>query len=136
MSDRLKFRVWDTIYKQWSNKENDDPLFIGNDGLLYWPNTYSDDLISAVEDQGDYVIQQCTGLKDIKGKLIFEGDIVKSSSVLYTIINDEKLAKPYCEIGVVKWNNLSERLSLGVSFGANFCSVIGNIFENPDFLEK
>lgn len=91
-NDRFKFRVWDNDQQEYV-KDYDD----GNDarisitlnegtiaigykdlGNFYTDgdqhNHYQDDIWREVED---YIIEQCTGLKDCKGRLIFEGDIVR-----------------------------------------------------------
>ena len=94
------------------------------------------------------IVEQCTGLKDKNGKLIYEGDIV-------IIIDKSSRKEPF--IGVVEYTNTA-------SFEANcngfymhlhnpktpenvsmiekmFCTslreikVIGNIHENPELLE-
>ena len=68
-------------------------------------------------------VGQFTGLHDKNGKEIYEGDIVTDGVGKYKIIYDLKLAgyQPYC---------------IFRDDPENYCEVIGNIFENPEILEK
>ena len=83
-------------------------------------------------------ICQCTGLKDKNGKLIWENDVVGFWDK-YSTENGQ--AEMDC-IGKVVWDDetlsfqVTNRLSSESYEVLDECSVIGNIFENPELLES
>lgn len=129
MSDRLKFRAFYQgrfIYKSLTdaNYYDKDNKCIGLANTL--PNSLK--------------WEQCTGLRDKNGKLIYEGDIV-IYEVFVSDWSDEK-RKGY---GIVYYDDDQHALGLRTikqtftsSFGLNKLiseiEVIGNIHENPEFL--
>ena len=74
-------------------------------------------------------ICQCTGLKDKNGKLIWENDILNSGNLVVTW--REELAS-YC---LTKKGWMYQHF-FGEAVDACDCEVIGNIFDNPELLEK
>ena len=70
-NDNRKFRVWD---KQEKKYINDSFFLLDSNGDLYIFIAGTLHLLNESEKER-YVIEFCTGLRDKKGKLIFEGDI-------------------------------------------------------------
>lgn len=118
MQDRFKFRAW--VYP----KEYQEGYF-----------TYFDIYdVANIEDDDTNVVQQCTGLKDNTGKLIYEGDIVKFSSIYGHGIFKIKWSDELATFGYEdKDTDFSE---LGRLYQeAAYVEIIGNIYENPELLE-
>lgn len=83
------------------------------------------------------IIEQCTGLKDKNGLLIYEGDIVKITGDVLTIdpkYMDRLFKVIWADIGFC-FEMLNENDGLG------FCEcweyeIVGNLHENPELLER
>lgn len=85
-------------------------------------------------DNKRYDVEQFTGLIDVNGKDIYEGDIIKSSY---------KYAQPKISQIIIEDGNsyiLGEDLATGnemlVSDHIGEIEVIGNVHENPELLEE
>lgn len=78
-----------------------------------------------------YESMQYTGLKDIKGKEIYEGDIVKATDILsdtYEIIFDDG-----CYFANRPYNGIELDSASIINYQVE---IIGNIYENPEFMKK
>lgn len=115
MSDRFLFRAWDNINDQWLKI----PIFfldIHNGWLTGFGNNEK-----AIGNR--YTLEQCTGLKDKNGKLIYEGDIVDNGCACsFVIFKDCAFRFSYNEQVIGGW--VSDELE-----------VIGNIHENKELLK-
>ena len=128
MNDRFKFRVWDKANKRYGCFYHD--FYISEDGELHInPNQGGDWLTPAGED---YIKEQCTGLKDKNGKLIYDGDILKSKKfkILCECDGDK-------DTGAVIWNDINGAFqceSFTLMYNAHpsvfdSMEIIGNIHE-------
>ena len=109
----IKFRAWDNLSSKWL--EN---FFIEPDGTIVFKTTGS---------LGDFarevLIMQYTGLKDRLGKEIYEGDIIYREICA-------KDDSAYGEYTIIRWDINCFNIPR-ISW---LYEVIGNIYENPEFL--
>ena len=120
----IKFRVWDAD----STEMVVDGVGIDISGIAYVDNPLTDDSTY----YPDCPIMQNTGLKDKNGAEIYEGDIIWYG---ITYANSKYMGEVvYDEAGFnLKSPIASELLPL---WGASSIEVIGNIYSNPELLEK
>ncbi len=113
MNDRFRFRTWDEKHKKYRN------------GLSFTNNevcTYDDTVC---------VLEQCTGLKDKNGKLIYEGDIVEYSNDYWIV---------FYSIPTMEWGLMGNDCSIygheikRYDLDVVSCEIIGNIHENKELL--
>ena len=138
MEDRYLFKAKFDDSDRWVKGQ----LVEVNDTYLIIPNHESKilaDWFSAsnvVEVKKD-TICQCTGLKDKNGNLIWENDVVAYWDAYST---ESGYAEADC-IGKVVWDaetisfQVTNRLSAESYEVLDECSVIGNIFDNPELLD-
>ena len=126
MKDRFKFRIWD---KPTSKMFYDVCLgYIKAPMFSDWVCADTPDgQISYTGDRlKDIEIMQCTGLKDKNGKLIYEGDILKTKTDLAKVVyfHGEFVLDSIhnTDFSFIDWDTTEQ-------------AAIGNIYENPELLE-
>ena len=130
MNDRFKFRVWNKEQNRFHHSFCCDITASGTlvisqgiEGKKY------------IVDDDNYVVQQCTGLKDKNGKLIYEGDIIRDEhSEAVAII--EWLSYAYSLMAHIR--GMDDYLPLeDICYALEVATpfeIIGNIYENKELL--
>ena len=125
MNDRFNFRAWSKRIEKFIYNIQD----VGVDfSIECWEDCFGDFL-----NNENYIIEQCTSLKDKNGKLIYEGDRVK--------FNKNGNRKGCIIWYLSSWGieTTSEFIPMEGQFAINDprdIEVIGNIHENPELLEN
>lgn len=135
-----KFRVWDKDNKYMEYTDKNLVVCFSDEGVEVTDHTtFSHSCIS----MENFELMQSTGLKDIGGAEIHEGDIVK---VLVQDI-EPKIMKDKMYVGVVVYKQgtfdikNSENTYLGIIPQMYMSDIdcvfriLGNIYENPELLE-
>ena len=109
----IKIRIWDNVQKKMLYKLSD-----------YWIFFEDGNTIRPIQDHLD--IQQFTGLYDIFGKEIYEGDVCEITNT-WTVFKKEVVFKDAC-FGFQGTNGMFIP-------NQDLMEVVGNIYENPELLE-
>ena len=92
-----------------------------------------DNGLNVVVPKESYIVEQYTGLKDKNGKEIYEGDILENrSSISVVEFSTEDVGS--CGCCVPEFWGTGFIISKNTS--PENCEIIGNIYENPELLEK
>ena len=138
MNNRFKFRVWDKLAERmiYHHNDNQQHFIIDLNGQFHNLQNGS--------GGDDYVIQQYTGLNDINGKEVYDGDLVE----LHTAANDHAIGVKgnHCGLYEMYWDRYYKLKTIkpnwffvptfeGPAADYNIMKVVGNIFENKELLK-
>ena len=130
IKDRLKFRAWNKKERIMHYKaEQTYDTYTGCPRI--WKQSFSD-----VLSDENYIVEQCTGLKDKNGKLIYEGDIIQTPSQRFFLKVDafNVLACVYPDCSdAFDWSMFVA--DIYHEGRQRFIEVIGNIHENPELMK-
>ncbi|WP_072557982.1 YopX family protein [Lactiplantibacillus plantarum] len=131
----IKFRAWDKVQHKMLLPDNIE--FIN--GQAYWAEASTDGNGSYSNDgKADgigslFVLEKFTGLKDVSGKDIYVGDILKTKAGLIQIVEQGILETDREDIiSGFYANNLSDDKPHTFSYDDE---VIGNVHENAELLK-
>ena len=138
----IKFRIWNKEFKKFIDSRQGKAHI----GLDLNGNVYN--LQDGEGGKERYELQQFTGLKDKNGKEIYEGDILRRK-----VYEDAEYSTGFVDwryggfcLQEIKMAQLQINddykyqdefyMQDGINFSWEFCEVIGNLYENPELLEK
>jgi uncharacterized phage protein (TIGR01671 family) len=125
--DRFKFRIWDNKFNKYC--DNKEIVIDCHSGVVHGNKSFGNGVVK------EWVIEQCTGLKDKNGKLIYEGDILSGKTIKERLETIKE--KP---VAVVKYSDFYNRVLGDIPTSCydilpeRFAEleIIGNIHENPE----
>lgn len=120
MRELKKFRAWDVEAKCYI----EDPFLVDNFGQVYVVCEEASNRRGTclITHKPNVILEQCTVIRDKNGKVICEGDIIRTSDEgIYKVRQIPTGAWRIGRDDLLVWADVSE--------------VIGNINENPELLE-
>lgn len=124
----MKFRVWDKVTQRFIQRVptggfDTADVALDIDGELFWSTEYGGGKL----DKDRYVIQAFTGLQDIHGKDIYEGDLVKFTYQTYEYEFEEDSGEVYFNEGIFYFSRELEFAANDSNFDIHSLLVIGHV---------
>ena len=145
---KIKFRVWD---------EEERKMFNQKDVIIYFDVIGESIFMKDIHRElCDYKLMQYTGINDINGKEIYEGDILSYKHITYTDCSKTKIeeieeeslieiiahapiasiVKPHSKnVKCFGYDNVNKECLI-LDLTSDEVEIIGNIYENPELLEQ
>ena len=114
MDDRLLYRVWNKECNRWHDSRAGKPMW-------YLPGD---------PDGAIYEYEQCTGIHDSKGKMIYEGDIMESATGCHVVVRWHDGA--WRIKGTWEGKSVNYMLS---RYRGTLGEIVGNIHDDAHLLE-
>lgn len=130
----IKFRVW---CKQTEEMKQVSKIGFEEGKLWYVMDEDHENQPPYFEDDDDWVLMQYTGINDMYGQEVFEGDILetKQRHTDKLIITKVEFVEGAFVETIVR--DESERINRSfIPLDADCSKMIGNIYENPKLLEE
>ena len=134
-----KFRAW---HKHFKVMKKVGQITFTEAVWDYQPEQQNDTVGVSIPYQPDYVLMQSTGLHDVNGKEIFEGDILEIKDHPFQRHTGEMSDMP---VGihidgryVIEYNQENAGYVVGnwkTREVIHYCTVIGNVHEHPELLK-
>jgi len=132
----IKFRAWDERHNEMVYSDKDDCFYINTKGVLFMYRIPMSESGLVEEYYKSYDAMQFTGLKDKNGVDIYEGDILKVNNAFIQVVSLEPKTTTSQGHGE---GFFSVGLLIADGYGDTHegeLRVIGNIYENPELIEK
>ncbi|MDA3053342.1 YopX family protein [Campylobacter sp. JMF_03 NE3] len=126
---KLKYRAWAIIDECYLDMES-GYFYLAPDGTFYEITKLRNGETDYNEVSAD--VQFYTGLKDKKGKEIYEKDIIKFMGNLFVVSYNENEA--HYALQTMRCGELKND-SILTSFIASVGEVVGNVYQNGDLLK-